>query len=81
MPHRFEITLEHPAEQLITKLTDAAGQAGWSFDGDVNSGTFAGDGVKGEYACDGQVLKINLLEKPFIAPWSLVENKLREKLG
>ena len=81
MPHSFDIELKQSAKVLIGKLKDVAQKSGWSFQGDTNSGSFSGDGVVGEYVCEGENLHITLLDKPFIAPWSLVENRLRDRIG
>ena len=81
MPRSFEFELQQAPDELIGKLKNSALDSGWGFEGDLKSGAFEGDGIKGAYAYDGRTLTVTIHEKPFIAPWPLIENKLRDILA
>jgi hypothetical protein len=78
MSWTFAMTIRGNAESLVKKAQAAARGAGASFCGDENTGAFAGSGVRGRYARSGSALAITIEDKPWLAPRSLVESKIRE---
>ncbi len=77
MSHTFSVALSEDPETLVGRARHTARQAGASFEGDAASGRFAAMGVEGGYAVqDGQVV-VTVTRKPSLAPWPMVEAKLR----
>ena len=65
---------------LISKAKAAARAAGAEFVGDETSGRFAGKGVAGHYVIrqdETAVVSVTIIDKPFRAPWGIVESKVR----
>jgi hypothetical protein len=60
-------------ESLVSKAKALAGQNGIKLTGDAQTGHFHGHGVEGRYHFIADSLKITILRKPIILPWSLVE--------
>ena len=54
-----------------------AHKAGALFQGDETSGRFQGNGIAGEYRIEGGMVTVTITSKPFYAPWSLIESRLR----
>lgn len=77
MSHSFQITLSQDPASAVEKVRKLLTESGSEFTGDSSSGSFAGSGVKGLYHVSGQVVTITILKKPFVAPMSLVESKVR----
>ncbi|QSA97686.1 hypothetical protein [Methylococcus sp. EFPC2] len=65
-------------EHLVGKARNQAGQNGLNFTGDVNTGHFHGRGLEGRYHIHGDHLRITILRKPLILPWSLVETTIHQ---
>lgn len=85
MAHSFEIPFEGSAESIIEKAKQTIAGANGTLDGSTSDGTFkvaspVGD-VLGNYAVAGNVLKVTITEKPFIAPYSMIEDALRKYLS
>jgi hypothetical protein len=79
MAHTFTIPLDgRSASELIRKAKNAAGQSGGVFVGDERKGSFSTKEVAGSYEISGGYALITMTKKPFIAPWNLVEAKVRE---
>lgn len=77
MSRSFSVDLTEAPETLLQRARRAALDAGADFIGDSASGRFAAMGVEGGYAVeDGQVV-VTVTRKPALAPWPLVEAKLR----
>jgi hypothetical protein len=79
MSHTFTVPLTgRSPSDLVAKVKEAAEDAGAHFAGDEHSGTFSGNGVVAKYEMLSNEVLITLTEKPFIAPWSFVEARIRE---
>ena len=77
MSKSFDIPLSGDVETLVAKAEEGARQAGAEFSGDTSGGRFAGFGVEGQYTVQGDTITVTITKKPMIAPWSLVEGKVR----
>ncbi len=77
MSKTFRVTFTGEPSELISKAKDVASSNGAYFSGDEDSGTFSGSGVSGNYVVEENTVIITVKEKPFLAPWGLVENKIR----
>jgi len=77
MTRTFSVALSEEPETLVERARQAALRAGATFTGDADAGSFSAMGVEGGYAIrDGQVV-VTVTRKPALAPWSMVEAKLR----
>jgi hypothetical protein len=85
MAHSFEIPFEGSAEAIIEKAKNTIAGASGTLNGSESTGEFTvpspvGD-VKGSYAVVGNLLTVTITEKPFIAPYSMIEDALRKYLS
>lgn len=79
MIHVFTISLigKNIATE-VDNIKSAIVAKGGKFEGDISSGKFSGSGVEGYYSVlPGDQFEITITKKPFIAPMSLVESKIR----
>ena len=65
-----------PPGQALERAKKAATDSGAVFQGDSTRGTFATTGVSGVYVVDGQRVEITVVDKPWYAPWSMIQEKL-----
>lgn len=72
----FNITIE-PAG-LVAKAKKAAEESGATFSGDSKKGRFQGKGIAGKYTIEGETVGVTITQKSFLAPWSLIETKVKE---
>ena len=77
MAKTFSIQINTEPEVLIAKAKQTASQHGAIFNGDSLFGNFRGHGVAGEYKIEGETMHITISEKPFIAPWPMVESTVK----
>jgi len=73
----FTTTFSGSASDLINKAKNAAANAGAYFNGDEHGGDFSGKGVNGYYRVNGNIVEITITDKPFFAPWAMVESTIR----
>lgn len=80
----FSFTLSQPASIMVNKAKTAIENAGGSFAGNDDSGTFtlstmAGK-IEGNYSINNTNFAINITSKPMFVPCSLIENELKKFL-
>ena len=78
MAKTFKLEIKTSAEEMLKKAKDEAGKSWASVTGETSSGKFSGSGVEGTYKIVGNSVEITIEKKPFIAPMSLVESKVRK---
>jgi hypothetical protein len=79
MAHTFTIPLNgRSPSELIAKAKNAAAQSGSDFTDDERNGSFNTNEVAGSYEITGGYALITMTKKPLIAPWNLVEARVRE---
>ena len=78
MSKSFEVRLSRDPEQVIADARTAASQNGVRFEGDSQTGHFAGHGIEGSYLILDDTLSINISKKPFIMPWSMIESTVNK---
>lgn len=78
MSKSFEFKLHSDPDDVIAKARLAARDNGVNFEGDGQTGRFAGHGIEGSYLILEDTLSLKILKKPFIMPWSLIESSLRK---
>jgi hypothetical protein len=85
MAHTFEIPFEGDAETIISKARTTIEKIDGSLNGDISTGDFVvpsmvGE-VEGSYQVQGQNLVVTITKKPMIAPYSMIEDALRNYLA
>jgi hypothetical protein len=83
--HKFEATFTGPANETVAKAKGAIEKAGGTFTGNDEKGDFvvktpAGT-VKGTYAVRGQTFAVDITDKPFVVPGSMIEEQVRKFLA
>jgi hypothetical protein len=73
----FPVPPSKPVAALLSRAKAAGKSVGVDFDGDGDEGTFKGV-AEGSYRVAGGTVEITVDKKPMIAPWSMIERKLRE---
>jgi hypothetical protein len=71
----FSITLT--PEQAVEKARAAAQKEGATFEGNAKRGKFSALGVVGSYEIIENLIEVEISEKPFFAPLSIIESKIK----
>ena len=77
MGKEFSFNLTGDIEKKLIDIKMLAKEEGIMFVGDTKSGSFDGK-ISGNYVIEGDIIHININSKPLLAPWSMIEVKLRE---
>jgi len=77
MSHIIKIPLTKPKEQFLQDAATLLPQNGFAFVPDGRGGRISGHGFEGSVRLTDTEMEIEITRKPFIAPWSLVESKIR----
>ncbi len=77
MAHSFTLSLTTTPAALLERAKKLAAENDAVFQGDTSSGSFTASGVEGSYQIDADTITITVTDKPFLAPWALVESKVR----
>lgn len=77
MSHTFRIPMTKPQAQLMQDAVTLLPQNGFKFVPGENGGTISGHGFEGCVRFTGQELEVEITKKPLIAPWSMVESKIK----
>lgn len=82
----FSISYPRPKEQLVAQLKSAIlSQSKAHFEGDNTTGAFAftamGFGIAGNYVIEGDIIEVNITDKPFLVSCSKIESEIRKYLG
>ncbi len=78
MSKSFSMPLNDDPAALVERARKLAEDRGVEFSGDVSSGHFAAKWVEGEYVIEGDNITVTVTRKPMVAPWSMVESKVKE---
>lgn len=73
----YSYPIEGNPEEMLEKFRNKIQSKGLAVEGDVNSGMVSGFGFKATYSLQESNLTIDVLEKPSIIPWSLLDEKMR----
>jgi hypothetical protein len=84
--HTFTIMPADEISVIVKKVESAVAAAGGAFNGNEASGSFLGKTplgfIKAEYCCtEENEIRITILDKPFLVPYSVIESKMREYFG
>ncbi len=77
MSESFSFQITGTAAEAVEKARIAAEKEGAEFEGDVTAGRFSALGVVGSYSISGDTVEVAISERPFFAPLSLVESKIK----
>ncbi len=81
----FSVPFSGPSVDILDKAHETIKSQNGTFTGDENTGHFDvsvfGNTVKGSYSVNGQILEIEITEKPFLVPCSMIESFLVNKLN
>ena len=78
MSHRFKIPLTKPKGHLMQDAATLLPKNGFQFTSGTDGGRISGNGFEGSFHFVDQEMEIEITKKPFFAPWSLVEAKIRD---
>lgn len=85
MSCKFSVNFSEPVESAVLKAKNAVESQSGVFNGDVNSGDFEvtvfGNNIKGNYTVAGQVLNIEITDKPFFVPCNMIETFLVKNIS
>jgi hypothetical protein len=81
---QYQIKMSGDAEEKVKKAKVIAAQNGIAFLGDGKKGKFSGrimgGRLVGTYQVENGILIVNVVEKPLLVSWSMVESQLVEFL-
>ena len=81
----FSIPFTKSVTEILLKAKRTVESQGGNFTGDENEGQFNvtifGNSVVGSYLVNGESLNIDITEKPFLVPCSMIENFLTSQLN
>lgn len=80
MLRTFSVVSTQEPSTLVARARRAAAENDAVFSGNEASGRFSGGGVEGVYRMDGKVVTVTIMQKPFFAPWPVVESGLKSFL-
>lgn len=83
MAQKFTVITKDELAATLKRVETTITSKGGQFSGDTRSGTFAGNTpigvVKGRYTVLSDTdIEITITDKPFLAPQSIIENKIRD---
>ena len=85
MSFKFNLPFSEPAENAVGKAKAAVESQNGIFNGDTNSGNFEvtvfGNTIKGNYSVTGQILNLEITDKPFFVPCSTIESFLVKQIS
>lgn len=81
----FTVPFTRDASEVLEKAKKTVESQGGSFTGDTGAGNFNvsvfGNTITGTYVVAGQNLNIDITDKPFLVPCSMIESFLKGQLS
>lgn len=78
---RFVVTPNDSLKETLDRVKQTIVGKGGTFTGNTEQGEFAGvtpvGKVKGKYMVKGKDIEIVITDKPFVAPMSIIEDRVR----
>ena len=78
MAESFSFHITQSPEQAVEKARAAAEKQGARFEGDASGGRFSAMGVVGSFRITGDLVEVDILERPFFAPPPIIEATITE---
>ncbi|MBS1737259.1 MAG: hypothetical protein JSS98_11740 [Bacteroidetes bacterium] len=80
MSCKFNLPFSAPPEVAVEQAKSAIESQNGLFEGDTSNGHFEvtvfGNNIKGDYIVQGQNLQLEITDKPFFVPCSMIESFL-----
>ena len=81
----FSVNFTKPVGEILAKAKETVESQEGNFNGDDTKGNFDvtvfGNTIIGAYTVEGNVLNIDITDKPFMVPCSMIESFLTSKLN
>ncbi len=81
----FTVAFTKPVAEILEKAKQTVESQSGTFTGDDKEGKFDvsvfGNTILGSYVVDGNNLNIDIIDKPFMVPCSMIESFLTSKLN
>jgi hypothetical protein len=76
----FELPITRTPKDIFDQAIGLAAEHGFNVLGDETGGTFEGHGVRGSFHfnVNRDQMLVNILDKPWILPMSVIESKVKE---
>lgn len=85
MSCKFTVPFSEPASSAVGKAKNAIESQNGVFEGNEQAGSFEvtvfGNNIKGKYTVNGQILDLEITDKPFFVPCSMIENFLQKQIS
>ena len=85
MACNFSVTIHESPEAILQKAKTAIESQSGIFNGDVHAGNFEvtvfGNFIKGSYTIEGMQMHLDITDKPFFVPCSMIESMLQKQLS
>jgi nitrate reductase cytochrome c-type subunit len=86
MAHSFTVEVSDEISTILKRVEEQVVRHGGRLEGNAKRGSFEGESflglIKGEYHCISDTeIKINITDKPFMVPHSLIEYEIKKHLG
>jgi hypothetical protein len=85
MACNFSVTFTKPVNEILAKAKETVESQAGSFTGDEAKGNFDvsvfGNTIVGTYVVEVNILNIDITDKPFMVPCSMIESFLTSKLN
>ena len=77
MKKSIKVKIDDHPDELIVKVKLAAEKHGLRFSGDTEKGLIKGYGIEANYLLQEDALTVNIIRKPLLISWAVVEQKVR----
>lgn len=85
MACKFSLDFNESAESALDKARGAIESQNGVLNGDVHAGDFEvnvfGNNIKGNYTINEQTIHLEITDKPFFVPCSMIESFLAKQIG
>ena len=85
MSCKFSVPFTQSVESAILKAKAAIASQNGTLNGDTHGGDFEvtvfGNNIKGNYTVTGQVLDLEITDKPFFVPCNMIETFLSKQIS
>ncbi len=83
MAHIFTVAISDEISSVLARVESAITGSGGTFFGNAEKGIFQGNSImgpiKGEYcSVSGNEMRITIMDKPFVVPYSMIEGEVRK---
>ena len=78
MSRTLTVTIPPDDDDFLGNTRRAVEAMGATLEGDEKAGFFAGRGIEGTYAVEGDQVTIQITKKPALAPWPLIETIVKD---